>query len=686
MWRRLVLVLIGLALAVVAAPIFLRSEIEQFAERKLKNFLSEACKCDVAVGAVHIDYLPTSVHGRHFRLSDTSPDNGSHVELEQVSIGVNLRALLKKRILIEKVDGSGLAIHGTTEGTVVARLIEHFASGERREKEKSSWQVELNRLELDRSEIRTAVQGTALSITGISLDASRADEKIYALEASAAAICITTPAEKLPEITLGRLEATLEAGPGLVRLEALELIHVDKPSLEASASLIEGKLDGTIRHRIELAALGVDKFLRGVITGEAVLGGKSSHPVLYGHATAGAAGLTIMPERESALTLNQLEIAYKDALDETGPRVSILKWQAGGAPLTLSLREPIRISEGRISGALDLSLADTELSGINVSRLGASVELSGELASPIVRAEIQEAALRVNETPFEVSGTMMLRNILGAEPPSGETEFQLHSEHGKVDAVLELKNQTISVEARELQGLLLQAELSTGERTRSSVALTAHNLLLDDYIAQKACGELVARLEYSFPGYDIRSGTGTLAVKQFHIGCNEAEMRLAAPAAIQLDGLSASIAPSILRGRYGRVTLSGTASPEALDLSLNGQLRLQTVAALVPAVDEMRGRMSADIRVRGAPSSPDLDGAITLENGAFLISAARLDAEEGTVTAASIWNTGAIGAAIAYNSYETAVALSLLNAATLWLVTPIKNEMNHGAQEKRAPS
>lgn len=44
----------------------------------------------------------------------------------------------------------------------------------------------------------------------------------------------------------------------------------------------------------------------------------------------------------------------------------------------------------------------------------------------------------------------------------------------------------------------------------------------------------------------------------------------------------------------------------------------------------------------------------------------------GTATAASIWNTGAIGAAVAYGRYEIAILLSLVNFATLHFLTPLK--------------
>jgi putative Mg2+ transporter-C (MgtC) family protein len=45
----------------------------------------------------------------------------------------------------------------------------------------------------------------------------------------------------------------------------------------------------------------------------------------------------------------------------------------------------------------------------------------------------------------------------------------------------------------------------------------------------------------------------------------------------------------------------------------------------------------------------------------------------GTATAASIWNTGAIGSAVAFAQYEVAVVLSVLNFATLKLLGPLKD-------------
>ena len=47
----------------------------------------------------------------------------------------------------------------------------------------------------------------------------------------------------------------------------------------------------------------------------------------------------------------------------------------------------------------------------------------------------------------------------------------------------------------------------------------------------------------------------------------------------------------------------------------------------------------------------------------------------GTAAAASIWNVGAIGAAVALGRFEIAILLSVLNLATLYLLIPLRNRL-----------
>jgi putative Mg2+ transporter-C (MgtC) family protein len=48
----------------------------------------------------------------------------------------------------------------------------------------------------------------------------------------------------------------------------------------------------------------------------------------------------------------------------------------------------------------------------------------------------------------------------------------------------------------------------------------------------------------------------------------------------------------------------------------------------------------------------------------------------GTATAASVWATGALGAAAAYGQYEIAVLLATINFLALWLLTPLEKRLD----------
>ena len=53
----------------------------------------------------------------------------------------------------------------------------------------------------------------------------------------------------------------------------------------------------------------------------------------------------------------------------------------------------------------------------------------------------------------------------------------------------------------------------------------------------------------------------------------------------------------------------------------------------------------------------------------------------GTATAASIWNTGAIGAAVALGRYEVAIVLAVLNLFTLQALVPLKERLDQAPRD-----
>jgi len=59
-----------------------------------------------------------------------------------------------------------------------------------------------------------------------------------------------------------------------------------------------------------------------------------------------------------------------------------------------------------------------------------------------------------------------------------------------------------------------------------------------------------------------------------------------------------------------------------------------------------------------------IGGGAILKNGGSV---------HGTATAASLWATGATGAAVGLGAYDVAVMISLFTFFTLWLLTPLKH-------------
>ena len=58
------------------------------------------------------------------------------------------------------------------------------------------------------------------------------------------------------------------------------------------------------------------------------------------------------------------------------------------------------------------------------------------------------------------------------------------------------------------------------------------------------------------------------------------------------------------------------------------------------------------------------------------------DGVRGTATAASIWNTAAVGAAVAYDALDIAIALSVINFAVLRWLAPFKAESGPETRRK----
>lgn len=87
-----------------------------------------------------------------------------------------------------------------------------------------------------------------------------------------------------------------------------------------------------------------------------------------------------------------------------------------------------------------------------------------------------------------------------------------------------------------------------------------------------------------------------------------------------------------------------------------------------------------------APDSPEAQARITqglMTGVGFIGGGAILKQEEqvrGTATAASVWLTGALGAAVGYRRWELAALISIITVVTMWLLTAAEHRMRKTAK------
>jgi putative Mg2+ transporter-C (MgtC) family protein len=148
---------------------------------------------------------------------------------------------------------------------------------------------------------------------------------------------------------------------------------------------------------------------------------------------------------------------------------------------------------------------------------------------------------------------------------------------------------------------------------------------------------------------------------------------------------------------------------QVFDFSFLRELTIAYLLALPIAIDRERSQRSAGLRTFPIVSlaccaflllSRDIFGGNTealarvfygLMTGIGFIGGGAIVKQggtaHGTATAAGIWSTGALGAAVAFQHYGMAVALAFITFLTFWIFKPIKhvladkNESDPGAED-----
>lgn len=163
----------------------------------------------------------------------------------------------------------------------------------------------------------------------------------------------------------------------------------------------------------------------------------------------------------------------------------------------------------------------------------------------------------------------------------------------------------------------------------SSLSLVSQELRFEDYFPDLSCVKANGQLKYEFPLTAPLNGDGTLDVRGFTFGCAEYAVALEQAAKLSIAQGAISLAPLSFRGENTSMLLQGDLRL-AGDVKLNaqGHLELSSLMALVPSMDDIRGRVDASLDIRGTLSRPLLRGKASVAQGEFAIESVGLSATD----------------------------------------------------------
>ncbi len=231
--------------------------------------------------------------------------------------------------------------------------------------------------------------------------------------------------------------------------------------------------------------------------------------------------------------------------------------------------------------------------------------------------------------PTEISGSATLRGPLTFPGLIGDARFEL-AEPGtpfRLEGTAELRSTELVARARGVEDTLAATLRLDPRGQRGKLELTLDRFKLPGDADE--CSELNLAGAYDFAIRSPLEGSGGLELKSIAIGCAPYSMRVAEPARLSIDRGTLTVPRVKLVSAETAITIGGTVSPQrGFDLSLNGDLHLASLLGLIPSLDDLRGKLSAELRVQGPLEKPGFRGFGELTDAGFALEAADLSGDD----------------------------------------------------------
>ncbi len=185
--------------------------------------------------------------------------------------------------------------------------------------------------------------------------------------------------------------------------------------------------------------------------------------------------------------------------------------------------------------------------------------------------------------------------------------------------------------ANERRSLMAKLTLPLRDAAQGSFSASLDAFSIGEVASGLECLDTSLRLNYGFPVSAPDTGNGEVALSTLTVGCAPHDLRLARPVPLAIRNGEISLSGLGVRNGASEITLAGPVSfSRGFDLAIRGAFDLESLAKLLPNVDDLHGHVTATAHVRGALSAPLWDGSASVINGGVSSEAAGIAATQVT--------------------------------------------------------
>jgi outer membrane protein insertion porin family len=473
-------------------------------------------------------------------------------------------------------------------------------------------------------------------------------------------------------VLLGSVKALLFIKNGVINFEDLTLSRGDG-DLQIVGNSKGSDIKGDLSLKFDAKDLDVSKWLSGAIVGNGKLSGTFSKPIVDANVTLDKAvndtlsinmfGSPLLQFDEAMCKINYVHEKERLSVTDvyaTGPGTTldessyyILEKESVDSKLILDLARlsfenyhahGVRFyinSSGVVGDTLpeivikidSLDTGFSEIKGINSKMVFHKTDI--ELSVKSLTNEIYLNSVLDNETYKPKNGKLVFNDFaFAAEGALGfETDVKLSGEVNLGDPSGlsgQLNSRLLFRDGRKLslwhlfRGTLKNPIIETSDHAKGikiylslfekQAKLELQAAYLPNELALPLCLDGTFNLEYEFDYNAPLTGKGLLAIHRIDVGCLPHKIKADLPNLLQINKGVINVSKASLSALNETVALNGSLSLSegVRNLKVIGRVSMESLATLLPEVDELRGIVSTDISLSGPWSKLNWGGRAEL--------------------------------------------------------------------------